>query len=168
MVVLTSRAPGNAYSRNRLEETDGGWPTHGPRIIGPGTERLQGSTESPSTDLHRPQPVWTAGVEPQGVSCRFQDGRADERESSLPAPGDLEQWVGRYRVAWKGEIRECVVRVDQDHLLIDGLLWPANRLLWKTGNIFDAESWPFEVVIESAAAGGIGRLAVRGPTCLTP
>jgi hypothetical protein len=88
-----------------------------------------------------------------------------EPSPSLP---ELRRWVGRYRVAWKGEVRECTVTLDDGHLIIDGLLWPANHLRWKGDNVFDAESWPLEIVFESAAESGEGRLSVRGPSCATP
>jgi hypothetical protein len=86
----------------------------------------------------------------------------------LPSPAELERWVGRYRVAWKGEARECTVSLREGGLVIDGLLWPANPLRWKGDNVFDAESWPLEVVFESAAERGVGRLSVCGPRCATP
>ena len=76
--------------------------------------------------------------------------------------------MGRYRVVWKGEVRESTVSVKDGHLIIDGLLWPGNSLRWKGDNVFDAESWPLEVVFESAAGDGVGRLSVRGPSCATP
>ncbi len=81
---------------------------------------------------------------------------------------ELQRWVGRYHVAWKGEIRECTVGLEDGRLVIDGLLWPGNRLLWKGDSVFDAESWPFEIVFETAAEGAVGRLSVRGPSCVTP
>ena len=84
------------------------------------------------------------------------------------APGELGRWVGRYRVVWKGEVRESTVSVKDGHLIIDGLLWPGNSLRWKGDNVFDAESWPLEVVFESVAEDGVGRLSVRGPSCATP
>lgn len=87
---------------------------------------------------------------------------------SPPSVSELRHWVGRYRVMWKSEVRECAVSVEDSRLVIDGLLWPGNCLLWKGDNVFSAESWPFEVVFESAAAGGVGCLSVRGPSCATP
>ena len=94
-------------------------------------------------------------------------GLALVAEPSL-APGELGRWVGRYRVVWKGEVRESTVSVKDGHLIIDGLLWPGNSLRWKGDNVFDAESWPLEVVFESVAEDGVGRLSVRGPSCATP
>ena len=102
----------------------------------------------------------------QAAIARFL-GLALVAEPSL-APGELGRWVGRYRVVWKGEVRESTVSVKDGHLIIDGLLWPGNSLRWKGDNVFDAESWPLEVVFESAPEDGLGRLSVRGPSCATP
>ena len=79
-----------------------------------------------------------------------------------PSGAELGRYVGRYRVVWKGKVRECAVTVEDGRLVINGLLWPDNRLLWKTDNVFDAESWPLEVVFESAAEGAVGCLSIRG------
>jgi hypothetical protein len=87
-------------------------------------------------------------------------GLRPEPEAS-PSAAELRRYVGRYRVAWKGEVRECAVSVADGRLVVNGLLWPDNRLLWKGGNVFDAEAWPCEVVFESAADGGVGRLSIR-------
>ena len=43
--------------------------------------------------------------------------------------------------------------------MLDGLLWPANRLLHKRGDAFRAEAWPYEVVFPAAGVGG--RLTVN-------
>jgi hypothetical protein len=64
-------------------------------------------------------------------------------------------------VTWKDDRRECTVALEDGHLVLDGLLWPHNRLLWKDDMMFDAESWPFEVVFESPADGSDGRLSIR-------
>ena len=86
----------------------------------------------------------------------------------MPSGAELRRWVGRYRVVWNSEARECTVSLHEGRLVMNGLLWPDNRLLRKGDNVFDAESWPFEVVFESAAEGAVGRLSVRGPRCATP
>ena len=78
-----------------------------------------------------------------------------------PSAAELGRYVGRYRLMWKGEVRECAVSVKDGRLVVNGLLWPDNSLLWKGGNVFHAESWPIEVVFESAAEGGVGRLSIR-------
>jgi len=68
--------------------------------------------------------------------------------------------VGRYRVRWSERELECTVRLEAGDLVLDGLLWPANRLLWKGGDTFRAEAWPYEVVFPVAGAPG-GRLTVN-------
>jgi hypothetical protein len=75
-----------------------------------------------------------------------------------PPPPDLARYVGRYHAHWRGQDVECAVRLLDGELVLDGLLWPANRLLHKGGHAFRAEAWPYEVVFP--AAGGGGRLAV--------
>jgi hypothetical protein len=92
------------------------------------------------------------------------------KPSPEPSPPitDLARWTGRYRVDFKGGTRECVVRVADGRLVVDGLLWPGNRLLPAHGNVFEAEAWPFELVFDVEAAGGVGRLTLRGPACSTP
>lgn len=97
------------------------------------------------------------------------------RPDRSPSTTELMRYVGHYHVAWKGDIPpvpvgpygrnvradECVVSLESDRLVINGVLWPDNRLLWKEENIFEAEAWPLEVVFESAARGGVGRLSIR-------
>ncbi len=97
------------------------------------------------------------------------------RTDESPSPTALMLYVGHYHVAWIGDIppvparshgrigraTECVVSLENDRLVINGALWPENRLLWKEDNVFEAEAWPLEVVFESAAKGGIGRLSIR-------
>jgi hypothetical protein len=97
------------------------------------------------------------------------------RPDESPSPAELMLYAGHYRIAWNGDIPpvpvrshgrnaradECVVSLEGDRLVINGVLWPDNRLLWKEDNVFEAEGWPLEVVFESAARGGLGRLSVR-------
>ena len=77
-----------------------------------------------------------------------------------PPPADLARYVGRYQVLWKERDVECTVRLEAGGLVLDGLLWPGNRLLWKRGDAFRAEAWPYEVVFPAAGAAG-GRLTVN-------
>jgi hypothetical protein len=69
-------------------------------------------------------------------------------------PPDLARYVGRYRVRWRERDLECTVRLEDDGLVLDGLLWPGNRLLWKAGDTFRAEAWPYEVVFPAAGIPG--------------
>ncbi len=86
----------------------------------------------------------------------------------LPPPPDspraepeLARYVGRYRVAWNSEIRECSVTLEDGSLVLHDLLWPANRLIWKEANVFYAESWPVELIFEQDAHGTIRSLTTR-------
>jgi hypothetical protein len=81
---------------------------------------------------------------------------------TTPSAAELARWVGRYRVTWKGEPRECAVSAQDGRLVLDGFFWPHNGLLWNHDSVFDAEAWPFEVVFESAPdAGEDGTMSVR-------
>jgi hypothetical protein len=72
-----------------------------------------------------------------------------------PAPPvDLARYVGRYQVRWRDRDVECTVRLAGDGLVLDGLLWPDNRLLWKSGDVFRAEAWPYEIVFPATGAAG--------------
>jgi len=79
-----------------------------------------------------------------------------------PAPpaANLARYAGRYQVRWRGRDLECVVRLEAGHLVLDGLLWPGNRLLHKGGNVFRAEAWPYEVVFP-ATGDDSGKLLVN-------
>jgi hypothetical protein len=83
------------------------------------------------------------------------------RPDESPSAAELARYVGYYRVVWKGEIHDCIVTLKDGRLVINGVLWPDNTLLWRDDNVFEAESWPFEVVFESAAEGGVGCLSIR-------
>jgi len=69
-------------------------------------------------------------------------------------PPDLARYVGRYQVRWRERDLECTVRIDAGGLVLDGVLWPANRLLWKSGDTFRAEAWPYEVVFPATGTPG--------------
>lgn len=47
-------------------------------------------------------------------------------------------------------------------LILDGLFWPANRLIWKEHDTFYVESWPFEAIFEEGPGGAIRSLTIRG------
>jgi len=57
-------------------------------------------------------------------------------------------------VRWRERDLECTVRIDAGGLVLDGVLWPANRLLWKSGDTFRAEAWPYEVVFPATGTPG--------------
>jgi hypothetical protein len=112
----------------------------------------------------------TLVVDPRHGDWRWRRAKIARFVGITPAPeptpsvADLARLVGRYRVDWKGEVRECVVGLADGRLVIDGLFWPQNGLLWKRDNVFDVEAWPFEVVFELAAqADRAATLVVRGP-----
>src|SRR5258705_7281923 len=73
----------------------------------------------------------------------------------------IPRYVGRYRVAWNGQIHECPVTLEDGTLVLHDLLWPANRLIWKEANVFYAESWPVELIFEQDAQGTIRSLTTR-------
>ena len=69
----------------------------------------------------------------------------------------LARYAGRYR---DGRSRECTVDLDGTGLRLHGVLWPANRLVPKAGNVFYAEAWPIEVAFEESPAGAVRTLRV--------
>jgi hypothetical protein len=58
---------------------------------------------------------------------------------------------------WNGE---RTVDLDAAGLRLHDVLWPANRLRPKAGNVFYAEAWPIEVAFEESPAGAVRVLRV--------
>jgi hypothetical protein len=88
---------------------------------------------------------------------------------------ELARFVGRYPVTWRGQApldwariysrtasAECTVRLKNDDLVLDGVLWPENRLIPKARNVFYAESWPLEVIFETSSDGTIRAVTIQG------
>lgn len=74
------------------------------------------------------------------------------------AAGQLARYVGRY----EGEGREFALTLGDGGLVLDGLLWPDNRLLPVAANVLEPESWPltFTALEEDDRLAG---LRVEGP-----
>jgi hypothetical protein len=70
-----------------------------------------------------------------------------------PTPDSVVgRFAGRYR---DRQSRECRVDVDAGGLRVHDILWPANRLLPKPGNVFYPEACPIAVVFEETPAGAV-------------
>jgi hypothetical protein len=80
--------------------------------------------------------------------------------SAAPSETDLTRFVGMY----SGESgRQACLSVHADNLVVEGLLWWRNRLLPRTVDVFDAESWPFRLTFETDATGAVSGFRVDGP-----
>ncbi len=82
------------------------------------------------------------------------------------SPGDLARYVGIYRERDNGEDEVCHVRIEDGALYLFDLphVWPRTKLLPKTHDTFDVESFPFEATFSSDAAGVVATMTVTGPT----
>ena len=75
--------------------------------------------------------------ERRAAIARFLNLAASTEEPTLDQPG-LDRLVGEYR---QGR-RTFTVSVRDAGLVLDGLLWPRNRLSPVAPGVFEAESWP--------------------------
>src|SRR5688572_22030223 len=69
--------------------------------------------------------------------ARFLGLTSHVDESPL-GEADLSRLVGEYR----GAVRAFTIRLQGSDLVLDRLLWPANRLLPVAPGVFEPESWP--------------------------
>jgi hypothetical protein len=71
---------------------------------------------------------------------------------------DLSRLVGKYR----GTARTFTISLQDQGLVLNGLLWPGNRLLPLAPGVFEPESWP--LVLRFTEVGGqIRAVQVEGP-----
>jgi hypothetical protein len=111
-----------------------------------------------------------AVVRGAGLPTLALDPRAgswEERRQAIAGFCDLAPvadapWTEAQLVRFPGEYhdgsRRFVVRREADGLVLDGLLWPANRLLPVGPGVVEAESWPFLLVFLEN-----GDLRIDGP-----
>lgn len=79
------------------------------------------------------------------------------------------RFTGIYRY-WDGGIEQsCTVHLEDGELFLDGVphIWPRNRLIARTGNVFDVESLPLEVTFAEGASGSVERMILTGPELLS-
>ncbi len=87
---------------------------------------------------------------------------------------DLNRYVGRYRVRTEGDMPldwarvyadaaapEAEVSVRDGALVLDGVLWPGNRLIPGGNGSFYAEGWPLEVGFDCNSRESGGELYIR-------
>lgn len=74
------------------------------------------------------------------------------------AASQLVRYVGRY----DGEDREFGLSLRDGGLVLDGLLWPENRVLPVARNVLEPESWPFTFT-SVEADGRVAGLRLAGP-----
>jgi thymidylate kinase len=75
------------------------------------------------------------------------------------ASNDLARAVGSYRA---GD-RRLTVSLEDDRLVLRGLLWASNTLLPRQQDVFDVEAWPFRIRFERGANGLVRALHWEGP-----
>jgi hypothetical protein len=95
--------------------------------------------------------------ERRAAIAHFLNLAASTDEPTLDQPG-LDRLVGEYR---QGP-RTCTVSVRDAGLVLDGLLWPRNRLLPVAPGVFEAESWPRLLTFEDVD-GEVRAVRFEGP-----
>jgi len=95
--------------------------------------------------------------ERRAAIARFLNLAASTEEPTLDQPG-LDRLVGEYR---QGR-RTFTVSVRDAGLVLDGLLWPRNRLSPVAPGVFEAESWPRLLTFEDAD-GEVRAVRFEGP-----
>jgi hypothetical protein len=89
--------------------------------------------------------------------ARFLGLTADVAEPRLDE-ADLNGLVGEYRAAG----RRFTIGLQGAVLVLDGLLWPGNRLVPLAPRVFEAESWPL-VLRFTEVDGEIRAVQIEGP-----
>jgi hypothetical protein len=103
-----------------------------------------------------------SSVEPWSVRRRLVAEFLGLRWPPTAAPPvDLTRLVGSYRGPTGREARLSVIA---GVLVVDGLLWKGNRLLPRSSEVFDAESWPVRLTFEAAESGPAAHFRVDAPT----
>lgn len=77
---------------------------------------------------------------------------------------DIDRFTGTYSFTYDGIKRDCVVRREQEHLLLDGIpyIWPDNRLIPRSHRIFAVDSFPYQVHFDEDAQG-VHSMIMTGP-----
>ena len=85
--------------------------------------------------------------------------------ADIGSPGDLARFVGIYRERESGDDGACEIRIEDGSLYLIDMphVWPRTRLLPKTHDTFDVESFPYETTFTSDAAGKVTTMAITGP-----
>jgi hypothetical protein len=113
--------------------------------------------------------VRSAGLPTLALDPR--EGSWEERRRAIAAfvgfaPAADAPWTAAQLDRFPGEYREgsrrLTVRRSDDGLVLDGLLWPGNRLLPVAPGVVEAESWPF-VLTFLEADGVVSGMRIDGP-----
>jgi len=77
---------------------------------------------------------------------------------------DIDCFTGTYSFTYDDIKRDCVVRREQEHLLLNGIpyIWPDNRLIPRSHRVFAVDSFPFEVRFDEDAQG-VRSMIMTGP-----
>src|SRR6266700_6290989 len=81
---------------------------------------------------------------------------------------NLDHFVGTYTFM-DGDIRRyCAIWREQGYLFLDGVpsLWPNNRLIPLSQQVFAVDSFPVKVHFEDNACGNVSRMVMTGPEML--
>lgn len=102
----------------------------------------------------------------QFLARQIADQGFTVRTNSIALPNDLTHYVGTYRSQNNGDEEEiCEVRLENGSLYLLGVphLWPRTRLLPKTLDTFDVESYPFTATFSADATQTDMTLTITGP-----
>jgi len=96
----------------------------------------------------------------------FLDLPAQE-EANVPL-SSLERFAGTYRFENREGQQDCLVQIENDHLIVDGMpqVWQRTRLIPRSRNEFAVASLPFQVIFEEDTDGTIASMRASGPELL--
>jgi len=96
----------------------------------------------------------------------FLDLPAQE-EAHVPL-SHLERFVGTYIFENNEGQQSCLVQIENDHLIVDGMpqVWQRTRLIPRSRNEFTVASLPIQVIFEEDTDGVISSMRASGPELL--
>jgi hypothetical protein len=83
-----------------------------------------------------------------------------------PDPRTPERTALKYLGTYRAETGDKTYTVgwEPEHLIVDGFLDVKTALIHKTGNVFYAQGWPFEVCFVENKTGKVDSFSIRGKT----
>lgn len=96
----------------------------------------------------------------------FLDLSAQE-EAHIPL-SSLERFAGNYRFKDSEGQQSCLVQIENDHLIVDGMpqVWQRTRLIPRSRNEFAVASLPIQLTFEEDTNGAISSMRANGPELL--
>ncbi|QBD77349.1 hypothetical protein EPA93_15650 [Ktedonosporobacter rubrisoli] len=94
--------------------------------------------------------------------------RLPPQEKAAVASSEFEHFVGTYSFEEDGGQHACLILLEEDHLIVDGMpqVWTRTRLIPRSHNIFAVESLPFQITFEEDAHGVIIGMSATGSALL--